>query len=355
MPFPHTLTRWDAGAIAGWRQEAPHSNDEPLARVVLLGPELATCGATEVIPSWGAETPPGSWVELQLRARFGQRWSKFFRVATWDSAPEASRRGSFPSQHDADGQLATDTLLLAAPADALQARVLLCAAPGAATPGLTSLALCLTSDDPAPWASEPATPPPTASSITLPLHLSQFSYPGEGPNWCSPTAIVMALAYWRQRTGDPRLAPFEAAEAVPAIAAPQIYDPGWHGTGNWAFNTAFAEALGLTAYVTRLHSLAQLARWTSAGVPLIVSIRWEPGELDGANGRSAGHLTMVTGFNGARALMAEPAAHNVASVARSYRTDQLFACWQRASRGVVYVIHPPGWPRPEAGAGDAWA
>jgi hypothetical protein len=358
MPeFPHSFVRWDAGAIAGWERESPAPEDDPGARIVLLSPETDATGAVELIPTWQAETPPGSWLELQLRARSGGRWSGFYRVAAWDSAPSGSRRGSFPAQQDADGQLATDTLLLTAPADGLQARVLLCAEPGADMSELEALALCMTAGDERPAAAlapQPSALGPQPSALTLPLLLSQYSYPDGGASWCSPTALTMALAYWHARTGDRRLEPFTASPCVPGLAVPLVFDPGWDGTGNWAFNTALAGSLGLTSYVTRLHSLEQLARWTAAGVPVPISIRWEPGELDGAVGRSAGHITVVTGIAGDRVLMAEPAGRDQAGVATAYRAEQLYACWQRASRGVVYIVHPPGWPRPEPGEGDAW-
>jgi hypothetical protein len=355
---PHSLVRWDADAIAGWEREAPAAEDDPHARIVLLAPVAAAAGAVEAIPTWQADTPRGSWIELQLRARFGERWSNFYRVAVWDSAPSRSRRSrrtSFSAQQDADGQLATDTLLLTAPADGLQARVLLCAEPGADMPELEALALCLTSDHRlASTDQDSAAGDDRGPSLTMPLLLSLYCYPDGGAGWCSPTSLAMTLAYCHARAADPRLEPFTTAPCVPGLAVPLIFDPEWGGTGNWAFNTALAASLGLTSYVTRLHSLEQLARWTAAGVPVPISIRWEPGELDGAAGRSAGHITVVTGVAGDRVLMAEPAGRDQAGVAITYRADQLYACWQRASRGAVYIIHPPGWPRPEPGQGDAW-
>jgi hypothetical protein len=134
-----------------------------------------------------------------------------------------------------------------------------------------------------------------------------------------------------------------------------VYDQAWEGTGNWAFNTAYAASLGLTAYVTRLERLDQVARWTAAGVPVIVSLAWQPGELDGAPGATAGHLNLITGFADGQALVAEPASRDMGQILRRYRVDQLQACWQRASGGAVYLVHPPGWPRPAPGPGDAWA
>ena len=95
--------------------------------------------------------------------------------------------------------------------------------------------------------------------------------------------------------------------------------------------------------------------WTAAGVPVPISIRWEAGELEGLTSRSSGHITVVTGFAGERVLVAEPAAREQATVARSYDAAQLFGCWQRAAQGVVYLIYPQGWARPAPGDGDAWA
>ena len=380
----HALVRWDADAIAGWEREAPTPDDDPQARIALLAPVVAAHGAQELIPSWGADVPPDAWVELQLRARHADRWSKWFRIAVWDSAEGASRRSSFGGQEDADGQLATDTLLLTAPAEAVQARALLCAQPGADMPELESLALAMltvdggrttddgrrttddgraTSDD--RLASTDDAPPSSdgalsaigyrLSAITMPLLLSQYlSDPESGQRWCSPVALTMTLAHWHARTDDARLLPFTSYASVLERAVPLCFDPGWEGTGNWAFNTALAASLGLTAYVTRLHSLEQLARWTAAGVPVPISIRWEAGELEGLTSRSSGHITVVTGFAGERVLMAEPAAREQATVARSYDAAQLFGCWQRAAQGVVYLIYPQGWARPEPGEGDAW-
>jgi hypothetical protein len=165
----------------------------------------------------------------------------------------------------------------------------------------------------------------------------------------------MALAYWRERTGDPRLTPFVDAACVPNLVAPMVDDPEWEGTGNWAFNVAYAASLGLTAYVTRMHSLEQVARWTAAGVPVVCSLAWQPGELDGAPGETAGHLNVIVGFAGDHVLVAEPASRDMAQIVRRYRADQLHDCWQRNSGGTVYLLHPPGWPRPEPGPGDAWA
>ena len=67
-------------------------------------------------------------------------------------------------------------------------------------------------------------------------------------------------------------------------------------TGNWAFNTAFAGNLeGLRAYVTRFSDISELEDWIAAGIPVIISARYDllqDGRADDFNG----HLTVCRGF-----------------------------------------------------------
>ncbi|NJM08192.1 peptidase C39 family protein, partial [Candidatus Gracilibacteria bacterium] len=166
----------------------------------------------------------------------------------------------------------------------------------------------------------------------------------------------MVLAYWQHRTADPRLVPFTAAACVPQLVAPAVFDPVYDGTGNWGFNTAYAASLGLLAYVTRLQRLDQLGRWLATGVPVIVSIAWQEGELaNAAIPRSPGHLLVVTGLTADTVYTADPAGASLAVVERRYHIAQFFDCWQHGSDGTVYLIHPPHWPVPAASKGDAWA
>ncbi|NTW04238.1 MAG: peptidase C39 family protein, partial [Oscillochloris sp.] len=302
--------------------------------------------------TWGADTSPESWIEIQLRARLYDHWSKFYRVAVWDAALTASRRTSLSSQGDLDGRLATDTLLLAAPADAIQVRVLLCAAPGADMPDLDYLTLC--GSDRRQLVDALSLASVQQHMLRLPILLSQFLSFSGGEGWCSPTSLAMCLAYWRQFTGDRRLSAFCDAACVPNLVVPMVYDPAWQGTGNWAFNTAYAASLGLTAYVTRMHSLAQVARWTAAGVPVICSLSWQLAEIDEAPGTTSGHLDVVVGFDGDYILVAEPASRNMVHIIRRYRADQFYACWQRSSNGTVYLLYPAGYACPAPSPGDAW-
>lgn len=344
MPH-HLLYHWDEPAIDEWERAAPLPADDPHARIALISPPLAVHEAVAIIPSWAADTPPESWIEVQLRAQQDGQWSGWYRLAVWDAA--GARRTSFDAQRNERGFVATDTVQLATPAHAVQARVLLCGLPGADMPELSDLFLCITTTVPPVSISQP----PDRSAIALPLLLCQYDYLG-GDGWCSPTAVHMVLAYWYAQLADPRLAPFADGATLPDLTVAGIFDPGWEGTGNWSFNTAFAARFGLRAYVTRFDSLEQIGRWTAAGVPVIISLAWEAGQIDDAPGRTNGHLTVVRGFTDTHTLIAEPAGRD--RLLRAYPHDQLAAAWQANSSGTVYLIYPPDWPRPVPGPDDAW-
>ncbi|HEY9527693.1 MAG TPA: hypothetical protein VIR02_11445, partial [Anaerolineales bacterium] len=47
-------------------------------------PEISTAFSyKEAIASWNASTPAGSWVEIQFRAQYGTRWSKWYILGIW--------------------------------------------------------------------------------------------------------------------------------------------------------------------------------------------------------------------------------------------------------------------------------
>jgi hypothetical protein len=316
------------------------------AATVLDGPEqLAPASFNIAIPSWNVETPEGAWIEVRLRARIAGRWTGFYRMAQWDDRAEDSVRRSFPEQRDRDGQVSTDTLALSGPADALQPRLLLHGANGV-LPVVRALRAALSM--PGEWRQQPVVFTPR--ELPVPPR-SQMSYP-HGRRICSPTSITMLLAYWHVRTGAERLAPFADRAAVSELVAPRVYDPVYDGYGNWSFNTAYAAAQGLDAYVACFDSLARLEPWIAAGVPVVVSVAWKEGELSNAPiASSSGHLLIVAGFDEhGRVIVADPRAEREEEVRRVYDAAQLEAAWQRNSDGMTYIVHPPGWPVPASPA-----
>ena len=76
-------------------------------------PVLSTFAFKQAIASWNAATPTGTWIETQVRARYGTRYSKWYNLGVWASGDTTVQRHSVNSQGDADGSVAVDTLVLA--------------------------------------------------------------------------------------------------------------------------------------------------------------------------------------------------------------------------------------------------
>lgn len=147
---------------------------------------------------------------------------------------------------------------------------------------------------------------------------------------CSPTSVSMVLNYWGKRTGVP------GAAAAVKDARTGIY-------GNWSLNTAYAASRGLSAHVARLNSIEELRYWVARGRPVVCSIAWHRGRLKGAAlPTSAGHLVVVSGFDGEGGIWVhDPAAKTAGEVRRRYREKDFQHVWMERRRGLVYLIQPP--------------
>jgi hypothetical protein len=155
--------------------------------------------------------------------------------------------------------------------------------------------------------------------------LSQYldAHPGQD-GWCSAAALAMLLR-------------FHGIAADVAEVARGVHDAAYGGTGNWAFNAAYAGAHGLRAAVAYLRGIDHVAAFLDAGLPVAISIAWESGELDGAPlDRSDGHLLVVRGIAEDRVFVNDPAQRGVATRYDRGALDALF----RRHGGIVYVVAP---------------
>jgi len=305
--------------------------------------------ATQLVASWTARTPPGSWIEVELRATTaaGAR-TKWFVMGRWSE--HGDPRTSVPGQGDEDGDVAVDTFVARRPVVGYQARV---TAHGAGARvgrlGVMASAVPLRPPGPSPTAG--------ASALTVPAH-SQHEhaghhpeYDGGGANWCGPAAVAMVLAFWRRGPGPDELGWVGDGCLCPAVdhAARGSHDPSYQGTGNWPFNVAYAGPYGLAGFVTRLRSAAELERLVRAGIPVITSQSFKAHELPGAGYSTCGHLMVVTGFTaGGDILVNDPAAPSDAEVRRVYPRAAFEQVWLRGSGsgGIVCVLHPPEFSLP---------
>jgi hypothetical protein len=210
--------------------------------------------------------------------------------------------------------------------------------------------------------------PGVARGVVLPVpQLSQMvhqghypAYGGGGEAWCSPTSTAMVLGYYgAQPTADETAWAGGHADRVVDHVARMTFDYRYDGTGNWPFNTAYAATRTHKAFVTRFGSLRGVERLVKAGVPVITSLTFGPGQLSGAPISSTnGHLLVVVGFTAeGDVVVNDPAASTNASVRRTYDRGQFENAWLKrgpagGSGGIGYVIHDKAHPLP-AGAGAA--
>ncbi|MEE1938979.1 C39 family peptidase [Streptomyces sp. TRM 70361] len=325
--------------------------------------------ASELVPSWNAQTPAGTWIRIELRGTYTDGTdTPWYTMGVWASGDTDVRRASVDGQRDGVSSVWTDTLAIddtsAGPRLAsYRLRVTLHRAPGsAAAPTVWRLG-AMGSDVPGRF-EVPASAPGVATGVELDVprysqnvHIGRYpEYDNGGEAWCSPTSTQMIVEYWGRGPTAEDLAWVRPGYSDPQVchAARFTYDHQYAGCGNWPFNTAYAATYrGMQGLVTRLDSLTDAERLIRAGIPLITSQSFLAAELDGAGYGTAGHLMTVIGFTADGDVIAnDPAADSNAAVRRVYRRRQFENIWLRTKRydangqvrsgtgGVCYLIFP---------------
>ncbi len=308
--------------------------------MILLSPEIKSeISWNELIVSWNADAAPGTFLKIEARAISPGHTSKFYVLGDWSPDNKTFPRSSVHDQKDADGSVDTDTLILTQLANAAQIRVTL-GGTNSARPNLkylgasfsnTRIPAVRTAPHHAAW----------GKLITTPER-SQHGYP-DAKGWCSPTAVSMALSHWAEILNRP-----EMNLAVPEVAR-SVYDNSYGGTGNWAFNAAFAGSFsGMRSYVTRCDDISEVEEWIAAGIPVILSARWDwlrPGRPFDPEG----HLIVCIGFtDNGDVVVNDPAAHldRGQTVRQIYRREDVVHSWTK-SHQVVYLVYPVDANTPE--------
>jgi hypothetical protein len=325
------------------------------------GPERPTgFGASELIASWTADIPAGSWMQVETRARHASGLTKWYVLGRWAYGEGDIRRTSVSGQGDADANVAVDTLVAAAgkQIDAYQLRVTLYRTPGSAvTPRVRTLGAMASrvperkrvpvSPGGGAWGTELNVPRRSQN-----VHSGHYpEWDGGGQAWCSPTSTTMVLGYWDRWPSAQDTAWVNPSDPNPEVdyAARYTYDHAYQGAGNWPFNIAYAGRYGMDGFVTRLRTLTELEKLISAGIPVITSQSFKKGELPGAGYGTNGHIMVVVGFTADGDVIAnDPASPSNTAVRRVYPRADFENIWLRSSSsgGIVYVIHPPGHALP---------
>jgi hypothetical protein len=320
-------------------------------------------GFTELIASWNASTPAGTWIEVQMRGTTDKNaLTKWYVLGQWTYDDADFQRTSVGGQGDENGFVAIDTFFAKDhPLVAYQLGVTLHGS------GVTVTRLGAVASDPVntnPYVASRTTMTRTTDLRVPPysqeLHAGEYpQFDGGGEAWCSPTSTSMVLAYWGK---GPSPADYAYVYGdYPKVKDPWVdyaarftYDYHYDGAGNWPFNTAYAAHFGLEANVTQLRSLAEAEQFIKRGIPLVASIAFQPNKLDGFLFRGTdGHLLVIGGFTaGGDVISYDPAATSDATVRRVYDRAQFEKAWMTSTGGIVYVIHPTSVALPPSPGGN---
>ncbi|MFE0510207.1 peptidase C39 family protein [Streptomyces sp. NPDC058964] len=323
--------------------------------------------ATEAIASWNAQTPAGTWLQVELQGTYSDGTdTPWYVMGRWAAGDQDIRRTSVDGQTDGKSTIWTDTFAIDDSTTGLRLvsyrlRLTLYRKPGTRlTPVVWRLG-AMGSDIPDRF-TVPASAPGLAQELLVPrysqeIHAGQYpEYDNGGEAWCSPTSSQMIIEYWGGRLTPEQLSWVDPGYADPQVdhAARHTYDYQYTGCGNWPFNAAYAATFkDLQGVVTRLGSLTDLETLIAAGIPAITSQSFLKTELTGAGYGTSGHLMTVIGFTAEGDVIAnDPASPSDEAVRRVYLRREFENIWLRTKRynasgkvvsgtgGVCYLYFP---------------
>ncbi|WNI25926.1 peptidase C39 family protein [Streptomyces sp. ITFR-16] len=383
-----TYTDWRCGSGAGTRAVAGRRAGlvfgHPLGRTDYTDPHTGTTAAweyatwtspvhrsavpaTEVIASWNADTPAGTWIQIELRGAYSDGTeTPWYVMGRWAAGDGDIRRTSVDDQSDGKSSIWTDTFSVDDAASGLRLlsyrlRLTLYRTPGTRLTPTVWRVGAMASDIPDRF-TVPASTPGLARELPVPrysqnVHVGQYpEYDNGGEAWCSPTSSQMIIEYWGRKPSAEDLSWVEPGIQDPQVchAARFTYDNQYEGCGNWPFNAAYAATYrDMSAVVTRLGSLKDLETLIRAGIPAITSQSFLKEELTGAGYGTSGHLMTVIGFTAEGDVIAnDPASPNDEAVRHVYKRHEWETIWLRTKRynasgsvvsgtgGVCYLYFP---------------
>lgn len=276
----------------------------------------------ELLLSWNVDVPEGAGFAVEVSVADAAGWSPWLYLGDWGPGlPADRRRTAFEG-----GRVEVDVFRASRPFERARYRI---HATGERPVAVHALALCFT-DTARLSGLDPGRPSVRArlASLAVPPRSQRGEDAALAPRICSPTSVAMVLAH------------HGVARSTAQVAA-LLYDADHDLYGNWPRAVQGAFVLGVSGTLVRLSSWRAVEHFLGRGIPLVVSVEVEPGELRGAPyERTAGHLLVITGFDASGDVRVnDPAARDAAGVGRIYTREDLERVWMRKG-GVAYAIGP---------------
>ena len=286
--------------------------------LVSLGPWTPRAPIRHFLPSLALLAARAPSVRFELAARREGVWSPWIATTTLGDRTFARLPAT------ADGLTADiDEVFASPPVDGVRLRVRV-GGPGCEamfdTPWLVTLSAwdgTATGEGATPRVRL-AVPPRTQMTEAEPIRL----------RICSPTSVGMAMEYLGR-------------EVPTVILAEEIFHAPTDRYGVWPAAVRAAAAHGIPGYLLRFPDWQTVAWCLERGLPIVASVRYEPGELtNAAIADTTGHLIVITGLDGPDVLVNDPAAPTTREVPRRYDRRELTRAWLDRS-GVGYVFLRP--------------
>lgn len=292
----------------------------------------------EVIPSWNIDNAQNGAIKVELRVNTPLGKSRWYVLGDWSGDKDWYPRQSTDAQKDDFARVGTDTLKIAKPTDAVDLKITLKSRGLQPTSRLKLLTLSFSDSKSTVVATEWKLSKFRGVTIDVPQR-AQGNYPN-GKVLCSATSTSMMLQHWSQVLNRP-----EDDKDVPEVEA-NVWDPVYKGAGNWPFNAAyFGSFSGYKAAVSRLTSIEDLERLTSAGIPVATSVSFDMLRGRPLGATESGHLILVVGFlEDGTPVVNDPAFKD--GVRKTYPRQDFEKAWCYSHR-TVYLMVPDSVTMPK--------
>ncbi len=304
-------------------------------------PEMDVPAFEYMVASWSADTPEGTYVEIQARAYVDMHktWSEWQSWGQWGTTIKRASANTGGKR----AMVNTDTMVILGDdgetASKIQLRAVLHTDSEGTVPTLrdvsTTMMNTLDGQEIAVYHPNKDMELPDKVILDTPAYSQLRRDSAISTVICSPTTMSMML---NDRDSSLDLFPEEVAL--------KCYDFEYKGFGNWAYTVAAAGAYGFSGYA-HYADLDFLRQELAAGRSVGISVRYAGKENVGypylenaATESTGGHLIPIVGYetiDGVDYFYSNDSATrpDADCALRRYRADQLEECW---SNGIAYVV-----------------